>query len=115
MSSDNEKTDTAYLAPERGIGAGVILSSDGYIVTNAHVVTRRCARIRVRLQGSTRLASESAAPHGLLEARLVGLDRQSDLAVLKIEMTNLPALPLADSSQAQARPIRVGVREPAWV
>lgn len=98
LSSDDNKTDTAYLAPERGIGAGVILSADGYIVTNAHVVTG-ARRIRVRLQGLDKPGSEITAPHGPLEAKLVGVDRETDLAVLKIDMANLPALGLADSSQ----------------
>src|SRR5271156_3016247 len=48
LTTDEEKDDTAYLEAERGIGAGVILSSDGYIVTNAHVV-QGARKIRVRL------------------------------------------------------------------
>ena len=98
LSSGGEKTDTAYLAPERGIGSGVILSSDGYILTNAHVVTG-ARKIRVRLQGLDKPGATTMAPHGPIEAKLVGIDRQSDLAVLKIDMSNLPALPMADSSQ----------------
>jgi serine protease Do len=98
LSSGEGKTDTAYLAPERGIGAGVLLSSDGFIVTNAHVVTG-ARKIRVRLQGLDKPGMEARAPHGPIEAKLVGIDRPSDLAVLKIDMTNLPALTLADSSQ----------------
>ena len=98
LSSENEKTDTAYLAPERGIGSGVILSPDGYILTNAHVVTG-ARKIRVRLQGLDKPGSQQMAPHGPIEAKLVGLDRQSDLAVLKIDMSDLPALEMADSNQ----------------
>jgi serine protease Do len=98
LSSENQKTDTAYLAPERGIGSGVILSSDGYILTNAHVVSG-ARKIRVRLQGLDKPGSEQRAPHGPIEAKLIGFDRQSDLAVLKIDMPDLPALEMADSNQ----------------
>src|SRR5271165_6633184 len=99
LSSENQKTDTAYLAPEHGIGAGAILSPDGYIVTNAHVV-QGARKIRVRLQGlEKQSAGASSEPLGPIEAKLVGVDRQTDVAVMKINMTGLPALALADSSQ----------------
>jgi serine protease Do len=99
LSNENQKTDTAYLAPEHGIGAGVILSPDGLIVTNAHVV-QGARKIRVRLQGMRKLPSdERFETLGPIDAKLVGLDRQTDLAVLKIDMTSLPALQLADSSE----------------
>ena len=95
LSSENEKSDTAYLEAQRGIGAGVILSSDGYIVTNRHVI-EGARNIRVRLQGLEK-QEPNAVQVGAIEAKLVGLDRQTDLAVLKIDMTGLPALELADS------------------
>ncbi len=99
LSGENQKTDTAYLAPEHGIGSGVILSPDGFIVTNAHVV-QGARRIRVRLQGLEKQPSPALSePVGPIEATLVGLDRQTDLAVLKIEMTNLPALQFANSNE----------------
>jgi serine protease Do len=99
LSTDEDKDDTAYLEAERGIGAGVVLSSDGYIVTNAHVV-QGARKIRVRLQGLDKqtAAKVDATPHGPIEARLVGTDRTSDLAVLKIDVSGLPTLQLADSN-----------------
>jgi serine protease Do len=98
LSTDDDKTDTAYLEPQRGIGAGVILSSDGLIVTNAHVI-QGARKIRVRLQGLDKQeAAELAAPHGPIEAKLVGVDDLTDLAVLKIDVAGLPALQLADSN-----------------
>jgi serine protease Do len=96
LSNDKEKTDTAYLAPEHGIGSGVILSADGFIVTNAHVV-QGARKIRVRLQGMEKQSAVAAERLGPIDAKLVGADRQTDLAVLKIDMTGLPALPFADS------------------
>ncbi len=94
--SDKADTTSAYLTPQRGIGAGVILTPDGYIVTNAHVV-EGARRIRVRLQGMQQDADLADVP-GPLEAKLVGVDQLSDIAVLKIEAKDLPALQLADSS-----------------
>ncbi|MGO9515969.1 MAG: trypsin-like peptidase domain-containing protein [Candidatus Korobacteraceae bacterium] len=96
LSNDKDKTDTAYLAPEHGIGSGVILSSDGFIVTNAHVV-QGARKIRVRLLGMQKKSTPSSERIGPIEAKVVGVDRQTDLAVLKIDMTDLPALPLANS------------------
>ncbi len=98
LSSESQKTDTAYLAPEHGIGAGVVLSPDGLIVTNAHVV-QGARKIRVRIPGLEKGSSAArSGPLGPIEAKLVGVDRQTDLAVLKIDMTGLPALQLANSS-----------------
>src|SRR5215472_16821289 len=99
LTTDEDKDDTAYLEAERGIGAGVVLSSDGYIVSNAHVV-QGARKIRVRLQGLDKKTAEQvdASPHGPIEAKLVGIDRLSDLAVLKIDLKGLPTLELADSN-----------------
>jgi serine protease Do len=100
LSTDTEKNDTSYLEAQRGIGAGVVLSPDGYIITNAHVV-EGARKITVRLQGLDKQTGGRlpvSPPHGPIEAKLVGIDRLSDLAVLKIDMTGLPPLQLADSN-----------------
>src|ERR1700757_3322858 len=98
LAASDTKTDTAYLEAQRGIGAGVILSPDGYIVTNYHVV-EGARRIRVRLQGMDKqeAAQVNASPHGPIEAKLIGSDPLSDLAIIKIDMTGLPSLELANS------------------
>lgn len=69
----------------KSLGSGVIIRNDGYVVTNAHVVARG-ERIRVVL-----------ADERELEATLVGVDHDADLAVLKIEGKDLPALEFGDS------------------
>jgi serine protease Do len=72
----------------------VIVDPDGYIVTNAHVV-RNARRIEVKVLRSDERGEE---PHGhLMPAKLIGLDRQVDIAVVKIEAHNLPALTFVDS------------------
>lgn len=98
--SDSEGTTTSLFATQRGTGSGVILTDDGYIITNSHVV-QGGRRIRVKiaatpdeLEGKTSIVK----PEGrTLPAKVVGVDRESDLAVLKIDATGLPHLPLGDS------------------
>ena len=71
---------------ERGIGSGVILSPDGYIVTNNHVV-EGAINIKVTLNDRR-----------VLNARVIGTDKLTDLAVIKVEATNLPSIPWGDSA-----------------
>jgi serine protease Do len=98
LKSEKQASDTALFEPQEAIGAGVIVSADGYIVTNAHVV-QGARRIRVRLPGLEVPGGDESSPHGPVSAKVVGIDHQSDLAVLKIDGKNLPALELADSDQ----------------
>jgi serine protease Do len=72
---------------QHGIGSGVIISPDGYIITNNHVVAD-ATDIKVTL-GDRRI----------LSAKLIGTDPLTDLAVIKIEGSNFPNVPLGDSSQ----------------
>jgi serine protease Do len=72
---------------EHGLGSGVIISPDGYIVTNNHVV-EGAVDIRVTMHN-----------RDIYPAKLVGADKLTDLAVLKINATNLPSVPWGDSTQ----------------
>jgi serine protease Do len=87
----------ATVTRQRATGTGVILSEEGYIVTNAHVVSNaRTVRVRLasdRTQGQSILPAEAR----LLDAKVVGVDRGTDLAVLKIPASNLAHLELGDS------------------
>jgi serine protease Do len=71
---------------ERGIGSGVIISPDGYIVTNNHVVDS-ASEIKVTM-----------SDRRVLTAKVVGTDPLTDLAVIKVDGTNLPNIPIGDSS-----------------
>jgi serine protease Do len=73
----------------QSLGSGVIASPDGHIVTNFHVV-RGADAIVVRL-----------ADHGEYQARLIGSDARTDLALLKIDAAGLPALPFGDSDRLE--------------
>ena len=84
------------VAPVRASGAGVIVDPTGFIVTNAHVV-RAASRIRVEVRIAPQGQSLLARRTQVFGAQLVGLDDETDLAVLKIQTTGLPALTFADS------------------
>ena len=97
--SDREHRNTDLLSRGQTSGSGIIIASDGWIVTNAHVV-QGGRRIRVRLtqEAASSTPRGEASRHALFEAKLVVADRDTDLALLKIEATGLPTLELSDSS-----------------
>jgi serine protease Do len=72
---------------QQSLGSGVIVSADGYILTNRHVIGNQADSIRVTLPGGREVPG-----------RLVGVDSVSDLAVVKVEEQNLQTLAWGDSS-----------------
>ena len=92
-------TGAGLLRSQRSSGSGVIVDAEGYIVTNAHVIgVTRHVQVLVPLPAESRPPSKSVIkPAGkLVVARVVGLDRETDIAVLKIEEKGLPALGFSD-------------------
>jgi len=92
---EEDRSQTAYIVRQHAVGSGVIVDSNGYIMTNAHVV-EGAQRIRVALPLPMGDAG-GQVPIGkrrILEARLIGQHKETDLALLKIEETDLPTLPL---------------------
>jgi serine protease Do len=101
---EEDRAQTALIVRQHAVGSGVIVDSNGYIMTNAHVV-EGAQRIRVALP-LPMSDSGGQVPEGkrlILEARLLGLHKETDLALLKIDGTDLPTLSLV----SQQRP-RVG-------
>ncbi|RDK07139.1 DegQ family serine endoprotease [Cupriavidus lacunae] len=74
----------------RGVGSGFIISQDGYVMTNAHVVAD-AETIYVTLPDKREF-----------KAKLIGSDKRTDVALLKVEATGLPRLPLGDSNKVRA-------------
>lgn len=82
---------------QRAIGSGFVIDSDGYIMTNAHVV-RGAQRIQVILpppDADASLTTALSSKVNVVPARIVGQAREIDLALLKVDGAKLPALPLA--------------------
>ena len=84
----------------RGEGSGVIIREDGYILTNSHVV-EDAQSIQVRLQDGRSF-----------NAKVRGVDPQSDLAVIKIEAPQLPVVTLADSSKTRVGEFALAIGAP---
>ena len=97
---DTDRDDAdVVIGRQRRLGSGVIVDPNGYIVTNAHVVAG-AQHVQVTLSSE---ASDDSPVRSLvsgrgrtLDATVVGLAQEVDLAVLKVDATGLPALPLAD-------------------
>jgi Do/DeqQ family serine protease len=84
--------DSGFGARERyasSLGSGVVVSADGYVVTNNHVLG----------EGRIDKVTVSFADRRELPARIVGVDTWTDLALLKVEATNLGVIPWGNSSQ----------------
>lgn len=89
---------TGLLSKQRSSGSGVILDPDGYIITNGHVVDG-AKRIQVELARTSEQQRRSILkPRGqVVGAQIVGIDRETDLAVLKVGEKNLNFLKLGNS------------------
>jgi Do/DeqQ family serine protease len=88
---------------QRALGSGVIVSADGYILTNHHVIDG-AEDIKVDLNDNR-----------TLEAKVVGSDQPSDLAVLKVNATNLPALQPGDSERVRVGDVVLAIGNPLGV
>jgi serine protease Do len=88
---------------EQGLGSGVIIGTNGYILTNNHVVDG-ATDVKVYLHDRREF-----------QAHVVGTDAKTDIAVLKIDANNLPAIPLGDSSKVQVGDLVFAIGDPFGV
>jgi serine protease Do len=79
------------------LGSGVIISSDGYILTNNHVVAGEAGKQSLTLEQLD--VKVTLSDNREMDALLIGRDPATDLALLKIDARNLPTLPWGDSSR----------------
>ena len=96
---------------QRASGSGVIVDPDGYIVTNAHVVAgaqRLHVDIPLPVTGDSILAARSRT----VDATIVGIDLETDLAVLKVDGRNLATLPFGNSDDLRAGQLVLSLGSP---
>ena len=88
---------------EQGLGSGVIIGTNGYILTNNHVVDG-ATDVKVDLNDKREF-----------QAHIVGRDPKADIAVLKIDADHLPAIPMGDSSKVQVGDLVFAIGDPFGV
>ena len=85
---------------QEGVGSGVIVTKDGYILTNNHVVDG-ADEVKVALQDGREFT-----------AKVIGRDPKSDVAVIKIDAKDLPAVPMADSDKVEVGDVVLAIGNP---
>ena len=100
VPDENDRSISGDPVVERGSGSGVIVSADGYVVTNAHVVAN-ATRIEVELPFAATGGDPGQSILGrrgrTVGAQVVAVDEETDLAVVKIAARGLPTIPFGDS------------------
>lgn len=96
----NNKGETFWGDIEQGSGSGIIFESNGYIVTNYHVISG-ASKVTVKLSTGKVFA-----------AKIVAADKRSDLAVIKIDANNLPTVKFGDSSQVRVGDLAIAIGNP---
>src|SRR4029077_18901032 len=98
---DNRVPKRNFRMPrQQGIGSGVIVTKDGYILTNNHVVDG-ADEVKVGLQDGRDFT-----------AKVIGRDPKSDVAVIKVDAKDLPAVPMADSEKVEVGDVVLAVGNP---
>ncbi len=112
-ANEGESGQVSLLSLQRSTGSGAIVDPNGYIMTNAHVV-RGAISVRVLLTplaagGRTSTNADRGAP---VEASIVGIDRETDLALIKLDRTGLPSLLFGDSDALRQGDIVLALGSP---
>ena len=99
------------ITTQRASGSGVIVDREGYIITNAHVV-RGAQRLRVEIPIPPKGESILAAGSRTVTGEVVGIDLETDLAIVKVNEKNLPVLSLGDSDEVRAGQLVLALGNP---
>ena len=108
---DQNARQSTYIAKEQGVGSGIVVDPTGYILTNAHVVERATSVSVLVFRHRNRPAGGMEDAQRFV-ARIVGRDALTDIALLKVEATGLPALQLADSDQVHVGQLALAFGSP---
>lgn len=93
-------------------GSGIIISEDGYILTNNHIVSSSSDSDYYELSSATKVTVKLFNDDTEYEAKIIGTDEQTDLAVIKIDKSNLPKAEFADSDSIKVGEFAMAVGNP---
>ena len=93
-------------------GSGIIISDDGYILTNNHIVATSSSNDFYEVSAATKVTVKLFNDETEYEAKIIGTDEQTDLAVIKIEKTDLPKAEFADSDNIKVGEFAMAVGNP---
>jgi len=109
LVNNEDERRAGFFAKQWASGSGVIVDAGGYIITNAHVV-EGSRDIDISVADTSDPARKDAHKH--FAARIVGIDKETDLAVLKIDAENLPTLSFRDSDKLKQGQIVLALGSP---
>ena len=93
-------------------GSGIIISDDGYILTNNHIVSSSSDSDFYEVSSATKVTVKLFNDETEYEAKIIGTDEQTDLAVIKIDKTDLPKAEFADSDSIKVGEFAMAVGNP---
>ena len=110
VEDNGDPSKVAQLGRHHSAGSGVIVDATGYVITNAHVIDNS-QRIKVSIMSAA--TGRAGKPRRTsADAKVVGVDKESDLALLKIEQTGLPAMRFGNSDALRQGQMVLAVGNP---
>lgn len=94
-------------------GSGIIISSDGYILTNNHVIEAAMSSGNKIAQGASIQVILPNQPDEVYNATVIGRDERTDIAVLKVELSELPAVEIGNSDELKVGELAIAIGNPA--
>ncbi len=102
----------AQTSTAKASGSGIIMSDDGYILTNNHIVATSSSESYYEVSEATKITVTLFNDENQYEAKIIGTDEQTDLAVIKIEKTGLSKAEFADSDNIKVGEFAMAVGNP---
>ncbi len=114
VTGEGSQNTSELLTAENSSGSGIIMSPDGFILTNAHVVKNaHSVKVQMNVRAEVEAREQGDRSYNRpINGTLIGVDRDTDLAVIKIDKTNLPYLVFGNSDELKQGQIVLALGNP---